>query len=172
MPVLLVRPAAIAVYVYRRSADGAAFEFLQMRRSPRSGRHPGLWQPVYGGVEPDPRGIDGQETAVMAALRELREETGLTPLRMFQVEYIEQFYLRVTDSLYAMPVFAVEIDRSAQITLNDEHVDVRWIPEHDINSAFLWRSQREALSVLLAQLHHPTAAADLLEIRHPERPSS
>src|SRR5277367_2909960 len=100
-----IRADAIAVYVYRRIKTG--FEFLQIHRSAATGEYQHSWQTVYGGVEKLPSGKD--ETAVQAALRELREETGLAPIRMWQVEYLESFYFKPHDYVLVMPVFAAEV---------------------------------------------------------------
>src|SRR5260221_1935143 len=100
-----IRADGFAVYVYRRAA-GAIREFLQIRRSANTGEYQQSWQTVYGGIEKG-------ETAPHAALRELREETGLTPVRMFQVEYLESFYFMPHDYVLIMPVFAVEVANEA-----------------------------------------------------------
>ena len=94
----VVRADGIAVYVYRRMP---LLEFLQVRRSAVAGEYEGSWQTIYGGIHPG-------ETATQAALRELREETSLTPIRMWQVEYLETFYFRPKDYVAMMPAFAVE----------------------------------------------------------------
>jgi dATP pyrophosphohydrolase len=150
-----IPPNAVAVYVYRRVPSGV--EFLQIRRSTQSRTHHESWQTVYGGIE-------AGETAVQAALRELKEETGLVPARMFQVEYLESFYFQHSDSLTFMPVFAVEVSPEAIITLNHEHTAARWVPEGDIGGAFMWRTQREALGILLEALRSPSSAMRFLDI--------
>ena len=130
---------------------------MQVLRSAKTRTHQQSWQTVYGGVEPN-------ETAVQAALRELKEETGLVPLHMFQVEYLESFYFQHSDSLTFMPVFGVEVAPDSPIVLNHEHEAHRWVPEAQVNEAFMWRTQREALKILLESLHSPTAAARFLTI--------
>ena len=150
-----LRPEGIAVYVYRHTNGGR--ELLQIHRSGETGEYQHSWQTVYGGTEEN-------ETAVEAALRELKEETNLAPLRMFQVEYIETFYMVMHDRIIMMPVFAVEVALDAVITLNSEHNAFRWIPAAQFESHFMFRTQREALTHLLAALDHPTAALPLLTI--------
>jgi dihydroneopterin triphosphate diphosphatase len=168
-----IRADGIAVYVYRQTPAG--FEFLQIRRSASTGEFQHSWQTVYGGIE---RAADGtwKETAVQAALRELKEETGLVPQRLWQVEYLESFYFRPRDYVLFMPVFAAQVacpPRDPPIVLNDEHDDYRWIPEARIESAFMWRTQREALRYILDALQHGSAAMHFLEVPlSPQAPPS
>jgi dATP pyrophosphohydrolase len=155
-----IRSDAIAVYVYRRTSAG--IEFLQIHRSDSTGEYQRSWQTVYGGVEKLPSGKN--ETAVQAALRELREETGLAPIRMWQVEYLESFYFMPHDYVLVMPVFAVEVGVEAAIALNAEHDAHRWVLESQIDAAFMWRTQREALRYLLEALHNPSEAGPFLDV--------
>ncbi len=149
-----IRADGVAVYIYRRTP---LLEFLQIRRSEKTGEYQGSWQTVYGGVE-------AGETAVQAALRELREETGLKPMAMWQVEYLESFYFMPHDYVLVMPVFAVEVARDAVPQLNDEHDDFRWVNEPHIDTSFMWRTQREALRYLLEELHRPSGANPYLKV--------
>ena len=149
-----VRADGVAVYVYRRTP---LLEFLQIRRSAKTGEYQGSWQTVYGGVE-------SGETAVQAAKRELHEETGLIPLSMWQVEYLESFYFMPHDYVLVMPVFAVEVARDAPVRLNEEHDDARWIPEARLDHAFMWRTQREALKFLLEALRAGNAVRESLKV--------
>lgn len=151
-----IQSDGIAVYVFRRAGD--SYEFLQLLRSVTTGEYQQSWQIVYGGIEPG-------ETAVAAALRELREEAGLAPRLMFQAEYLEMFYFQHTDYVTVMPVFAVEVFADDPITLNHEHTAWRWVPEAEIAQKFMWRSQREALAIILEALRNPGAAMKLLTVK-------
>jgi len=66
-----------------------------------------------------------------------------------------------------MPVFAAEVSANAPITLNEEHDNFRWIPEPRVDQAFMWRTQREALHILLDALHNPSAAQPFLNVPLP-----
>src|SRR2546425_11934464 len=77
-----LRVAFVDAYVLRRT--GPTLEVLVLRRS--RGRSPGSWETVHGTIEPG-------ETPVQAALREVHEETGLSPVRLYNVSRVESFYL-------------------------------------------------------------------------------
>jgi dATP pyrophosphohydrolase len=149
-----VRADGVAVYVYRRTP---LVEFLQVRRSANTGEYQHSWQTVYGGV-------NAGETAVQAALRELREETSLKPVAMWQVEYLESFYFMPHDYVLVMPVFAVEVARDAVPVLNEEHDDFRWINEGMIETHFMWRTQREAVRYLMEELQRASGANRYLRV--------
>lgn len=148
----------VAVYVFRRAPR---VQLLQLRRVTVDDAHPRTWQPVYGGVE-------AGESAVEAALRELKEETGLHPLSFFQVEFLESCYFRPRDSILLMPVFGAEVAPEAAVALDAEHDAHRWVSHEAVSSAFMWRSQREAVAVLLDQLERNGPAHDALRIQLPD----
>jgi dihydroneopterin triphosphate diphosphatase len=160
-----IRSDGIAVYVYRKTPG--VLEFLQIRRSINTGEYQQSWQTVYGGIHKNAAG-KFTETAAQAALRELHEETALVPIALWQVEYLESFYFMPHDYVLVMPVFAAQIDPAAPITLNEEHDDFRWVPEPLLNQSFMWRTQREALQILLQSLHNPTAARRFLTVDLPK----
>jgi dihydroneopterin triphosphate diphosphatase len=143
----------VAVYVYREI--GGRYQFLQLRRAQGDEFHPASWQTVYGGAQPG-------ETAMQAARREMLEETGLKPERMFLVDHVETFYFRPHNSIQMLPVFAALIPATATITLNEEHDEWRWIDEAEVNANFVWRSQRQALAGILELLKEFPERIELL----------
>jgi dATP pyrophosphohydrolase len=155
-----VRSDMIAVYLYRRAPT---LEFLQLRRTSATGEYQHSWQIVYGGIE-------AGETASQAAIREIREETGLAPLSMFQAETIETFYFRPYDYVTLMPVFGAEVAADAVPQLNEEHDAYRWIAADDIDTHFMWRTQRECVAVVREQIERPGLATGYLTVRAGEVP--
>jgi 8-oxo-dGTP pyrophosphatase MutT (NUDIX family) len=101
----------------------------------------GTWQIVRGGVNAD-------ETYVAAALREMREESGLCPGELYRLDSVESFYLQADDTLWNSVAFCALIDRDQQIQLNDEHDDLRWIPRSQIEKQTLWSSELRLLADL------------------------
>src|SRR3954469_17829733 len=112
----------VTVLVIRPAASG--WEFLQILRAP--GRYmENTWQLVAGGIDPN-------EPAWRAALRELREETSLTPTEFYHLDTVHTFSVPQFDTLNHSINFCAVVDASAQVILNFEHLDFRWVNQSEI----------------------------------------
>ena len=130
----------VTVFVARKTHD--KYEFLQLRRC--AGDYMGgTWQTVRGLIE-------GDETASHAALRELREETSLTPIEFYGLSSIDSFYTNVHQTIWHCPVFFAVV--SGEIVLNDEHDDVRWVAEGAIDQSFMWSRERELIREIIRDI--------------------
>lgn len=129
----------VDVYPFRR-VDGRV-EFLMLRRRPEA-RLGGTWQAVHGKIETG-------ESAVQAGLRELSEETGLRPLRLWQLEHVSAFFVADLDRILMCPGLAVEVSPADAVTLNHEHAEYRWEPADSARTTFIWPGQREAIAEIL-----------------------
>ena len=96
-----------------------------------------LWQGVAGKIE-------GDETAFEAAIRELKEETSLEPVRMFVADYVSRFYESHQDRINLVPVFGIEVD-SSEVKLSKEHVDYKWVDIYEALDTLVWRGQKESI---------------------------
>lgn len=138
-----IRRDLVTVFVVRRSPAGP--EFLQMRRAadPRGVRlAQGTWQPVIGR-------ISDAESAYSAAMRELREETGLDSsapacLGVWALPRVRPVFLSASDEVALMPGFVVEAALDWLPALNEEHDAHRWTPLSNIQDSFVWPDQVEA----------------------------
>jgi len=115
-----------------------------LRRGPR-GRCPGSWETVHGTIE-------AGETPVQASLRELREETGFAPERLYNVSRTEAFYQHKTDELAMIPVFAAFVAARAEPQLSPEHDRAEWLAPGDAAKRFAWPRERRALEDILSIL--------------------
>jgi len=139
------RPDIVDVWIFR-VADGAA-EVLLLRRS-ADRILPGLWQGVSGRLE------DG-ERVVAGALRELREETGLTPSSfeaMYDLDFVNQFHFAPLDTVLTAAVFAVRVGQDTEPTLSHEHDAARWEPVATARAEVVWPGYRDALDRIAGNL--------------------
>ena len=129
-----IRADHVTVFVARPDASSTSHAFLQLRRA-ASDYLGGTWQLIRGCMEPG-------ETAVQAAVREMREESGLTAQELYSLGPVETFYLWPTDTLVNSICFCAIVEPASQIILNPEHDDFRWIPRHDLDAQLMWASER------------------------------
>ena len=98
----------------------------------------GEWCQIAGSIE------EG-ETAWQAALRELEEETGLTPLSFYSADTCEQFYEAARDAVTMAPVFVAYIDPDHTVRLNHEHSECRWVSFDEAVEMVAFGGQRRVL---------------------------
>lgn len=98
----------------------------------------GEWCQVAGAIE---RG----ETAWRAAVRELKEETGLMPVALYSGDICEQFYEAHLDAVSILPVFVAHIDPAASVELNPEHSEHRWVSFDEADCMVPFAGQRKIL---------------------------
>lgn len=122
----------VTVFVVRPRGK-ESHEFLQLRRVANDYMG-GTFQTIRGRSE-------GEETAVAATLRELREETGLTPRDFYALSTCEVFYIHHTDTVWHAAAFCAIVEPSAEAVLNDEHDASRWVPAEETDQAFMWGSE-------------------------------
>ena len=152
-----VRYDMVTCYAVRPGADGTLRELLQLRRA-KGEFLEGVWGAVHGRIE---RG----ETAWQAALRELREEAGLSPLEFYQLDTNNQFYLVAGDCVWHVPAFCAVVARDATVTLNEEHDDHRWIDRSRIEQDFLWPGERRQLDELCREILDGGPARSYLRVK-------
>ena len=70
--------------------------------------------------------IEQAETASQAAVREIREETGIQVQQLYSADYLEQFYEASANVIELIPVFAVYCAKDQAVVLNDEHTEYGW----------------------------------------------
>jgi dATP pyrophosphohydrolase len=139
-----VRTSLVDVYVLRMAGD--ALECLGLRRA-IGGRCPGSWEAVHGHIE-------AAEQPVQAATRELKEETGLVPVRLYNLSRVELFYQHRSDEVALVPVFAAFVPTDAVVRLGSEHDSFEWMPPSAARRRFAWPRERRALDdieILLGQ---------------------
>lgn len=120
------------------------WEYLALRRAVHEPVYPNLWQVITGGIHPG-------ETAVEAALRELREETGLESyLHFWTLPFVASFYSRSRDAVVQSPVFGVVAADDFSPTLSEEHQDYEWLSFEQCEQRLVIPAQQQATKLF----HH------------------
>jgi dATP pyrophosphohydrolase len=131
-----IRSFSISAYVV--SVRDGRGRYLILRRSSRY-LH-GTWQQISGRVE-------AGETGWQAALREIREETGLVPDRLYSADQTEIFYETGQNCINLVPVFVGLVDREVQVVLAEaEHDAYQWIGADEASAFLPFRVQRAAIA--------------------------
>jgi 8-oxo-dGTP pyrophosphatase MutT (NUDIX family) len=100
---------------------------------------------VHGHIEPGERPAE-------AATRELAEETGLAPERLYNLSRVESFYQHRIDEVALVPVFVAIVGDGSQIRLGVEHDRFEWLDPAQADGRFAWPRERRALADIVAVL--------------------
>ena len=155
-PLTSVSVSLVDVYVLRGA--GPTLECLALRRAP-GGRSPASWETVHGHIE-------SGETPPAAARRELAEETGLAPERLYNLSRVELFYQHRVDHVALVPVFAAFVHHDAMVRLSPEHDGYEWLSPEAARGRFAWPRERRTVDDLVALLGegHAGAVDDVLRV--------
>lgn len=152
------RVTGVDVWPYRQSDGGA--EFLLLHRSGRDGVP--FWQGVSGWIE------EG-EAPHLAALRELREETGLVALELYTVDAVFDLYAWKRGTVEAIVPFAALVTAEAEPRLSEEHDEWRWEPLAGAVNLVPYEPQRATLRRISADILDRPELANLYRIEPPEK---
>lgn len=131
-----IRVTLVDAYLLR-VRDGQ-LETLLLRRA-AGGRCPGSWEAVHGHIE-------AGEAPALAADREIAEETGLRPDRLYNLSRVETFYQHRMDELAMVPVFVGIVAGSAQVVLGPEHDGFVWLAVEEAMTRFSWPREGRAIA--------------------------
>lgn len=115
------------------------WQFLLLKRSPAEALYPSLWQVVTGSVE------EG-ETALRAAFREVEEETGITPERLWVLPYVGSFFDARRNIVQMVPSFGC-IAPAADVRLSQQHCDCSWFSPEEAVERLVMPSHKEGIQV-------------------------
>ena len=132
-----IKVRVVDCYVYRQTDKGLKFLILK-RNEKKLYEH--LWQGVAGKIEKD-------EEAWQTAIRELKEETGLDPVKMFVADHVSQFYEKHGDRVNLVPVFGIEVD-SKNVILSDEHIEYKWVDFKEAFNTLVWNGQKKGIQTV------------------------
>jgi len=150
-----INVGTIDVHMVAREADG--WRVLVLQRS-QTTRCPGAWEIVHGRIEP------GEEPE-HAAVREVREETGLEVQRLYNVT-VQPFYLHHLHTVELAVVFAAFVDHRLDVRLGPEHVRAEWLSGEEATRRLFWPRERTALAEVMTLFARGDAgeAEDVLRV--------
>ena len=77
-------------------------------------------------------------------MREIKEETGLTPYRFYSADFVERFYESGQNVINLVPVFVGYVHDDAQVHLSEEHSDYMWVRSGAALEHLQFSQQKEA----------------------------
>ncbi len=128
----------IEAHIFRRVKNG--IEFLLLKRN-ETQIYGGLWQMVNGKIH------DG-ETAYQTAIREIKEETNLTPMKLWVAPNVNSFYSHEKNFISMLPVFAALVDENSLCKISDEHNDFKWVNSEEAKKFLAWVGQRNSVDII------------------------
>ena len=136
----------------------AEAHFLVLQRAKEEKLYPGLWQIVTGTMKKN-------ESALKAAMRELKEETGFSPKRCWTIPYVDTYFDLAKNTIQLVPVFAAELDSSSALHLSSEHQRFEWLRFEDAGQRLVWPGQRHSMDIVNEFIIGNKEAAQLVEIK-------
>lgn len=128
--------ALVECFLFRGKGQNA--EYLMLKRSDKV-VFPRMWQCVVGTLEPGEEILAGMK-------REILEETGFKPKKMWWLESSAVAYRPKLDRLLPVAFFAAEVGPDEEIKLSDEHVEFKWVPFLTALKMLRWRTQKIAIA--------------------------
>jgi len=132
----LTKITAKVIELFVIKHNGGDWRVLTLQRAP-DGKRPNSWETVYGK-------IDARERPEKAAVRELREETGLEPLSLYNVT-VSSFYLHASSTIQMCITFAAFVPEDADVIIGEEHQRFEWLPIEEACERFTWPREAHAL---------------------------
>ena len=141
------------VDVYPFCISNGRVQYLSLLRSPGTALGE-TWQAVHGRIQK-------RETAVRAAVREVLAQTGTQPISLWNIDYVNSFYVPEEDAIYLVPSIGAQLPPDSAVQLTPDHVNWEWAPAEVTMRRFLWVGQRLALQSLHEDIAGPMASGRL-----------
>ncbi len=128
----------VEVYVF--AIVDNKIEYLVLKPNREKAAHSLKWQIVHGKVK-------SNETYSSAAVRELYEETGLKPKKLFTFVEVDSYFDIKENCITISPVFAAQTNRDAIIRLSSEHDDYKWVRYESMKKIMTKRHNKFAQNI-------------------------
>lgn len=133
-----VKSTYIEIHIIK--IENGKIKFLLLKRS-QNDSYPGIWQMVTGKIKRN-------EKAYQAAIRELKEETSISPSSLYVVPIVNSLYLAEKDEVILVPVFVCEVDSEAHVKISHEHSEFRWVSFNQALKMLKWDGQKKAIKII------------------------
>ena len=153
MPTLECSIIEVCVFCFSDDAP----KYLLLRRSKLDRIYPDTWQIVSGSIE-------GNETALQASIRELKEETGFVPQKFWLVPHMNTFLNPKRDVVHISAVFSAEVSAGSQPLLSKEHYQYEWCSLERAKQLLVWPGQVQALNIVHEYIVQGRLASFLTDI--------
>ena len=145
----------IEAHIIRRKDE--AIQFLLLKRASHE-KYSGIWQMGTGS-------IDGNESAHQTALREIKEETDLTPSKFWVVPHVNSFYSPERDAVCMVPVFVGKVAINDSVKISFEHDEFKWVDKDEALELLAWPGQRKAVRIIHEYFSQETSLLEFIEIK-------
>jgi dihydroneopterin triphosphate diphosphatase len=145
----------IEAHIFR--INNGEIEFLLLKRSPEQ-YYPNLWQMVTGKIKEN-------EIAYNTALREIKEETSLTPLKFWVAPTVNSFYAPDKDYICLLPVFAAKVNYDCDVKISIEHTEYKWVNPEEAKNLLAWDGQRKSVDVIVDYFLNKNSFLNFIEIK-------
>jgi len=144
----------IELHICRKTDQGD--KFLLLKRSDDAKIYPGIWQMITGTIE-------SHEHTKDTLLRELEEETGLKPVKIYSIPRVNTFYLAVSDKICMSPVFLAIVETD-EIRISEEHSEYKWATYELSRDMIHWPNQVDSLDIIKRYLDDRDLFTKLVEV--------
>lgn len=137
-----IESPGVNVAVVKKDYDG--WKFLILKRAENES-YGGYWGFMTGGKK-------GDETVAQLLVRELAEETSLTPLSMWATEYLVQFYEPEFDRIWILPLVVAIVAPDSEVKLSSENSEFLWLTPSKARHRVSWKNLVKAIDDISGEL--------------------
>ena len=115
-----------------------------------------IWQFIAGGGENNEKPMD-------AALREIKEETGVTAEKLTELKSVAFVPAEVVaknlrahwdKNIFVIPEYSFAFECNADPTLSREHCECKWLPYDEARKLLKWDSNKVAMYEMMCRLRN------------------